>query len=100
MYSANEQIQVEFHTQATVQFFSIYHAFEDAVSNISRRNEEHKFQELKKHYAAAMEQELEVMAKKVLSKYKDEKQVKEVNQMLHGFIRDYLHRFIQKVNDL
>jgi hypothetical protein len=97
---ANEQIQIEFHNEAGVRFFSIYHAFENAVSNISRRNEEHQFQQLKKQYAATMEQELQVMAKKILSKYRDEMQVKAVNQMLNGFIRNYLHRFIQKVNDL
>jgi len=35
-----------------------------------------------------------------LKRYKNEKQVNEMDQMFHQFIRDYLHRFIQKINDL
>jgi hypothetical protein len=71
-----------------------------AVANVSRRNEEYKFQRLKKQFAATLEGELDKVAKDVLKKYKNEKQVNEMDQMFHQFIRNYLHRFIQKINDL
>lgn len=47
-----------------------------------------------------LEQELHKAAKQILEKYRDEKQVNEINQMFSQFIRDYLHRFVQKINDL
>jgi glutamyl-tRNA reductase len=100
MSNGIEQIQVEFHNKATAIFFSVYHAFENAVSDVSRRNKEFGFQQLKKQYTTTMEQELQIIAKDILVRNKGEKQVNEMDQMLHQFIKDYLHRFIQKVNDL
>lgn len=100
MNTDKEQIQVEFHNKATVLFFSVCRAFEEAVSNVSRRNEEYRFQQLKIQYAVTLEKELQVIAKDVLVKYRKEKQMKEIGPLLHQFIKDYLHRFVQKINDL
>jgi hypothetical protein len=100
MSTNQEQMQVEFRGKAATMFFSLYHGFETAVSNISRRNDEYRFQQLKKQYAASMEQGLQTIAKDVLAKHKNERQVNEMDQMFGQFIKDYLHRFIQKVNDL
>jgi hypothetical protein len=100
MGNRNEQIQVEFHDRANEKFVSVHHAFQEATSKISRRNQEYLFQQLKKQYAAIMEQEMKMIANDILAKNKDEKQLNEVNRLLHQFIKDYLHRFIQKVNDL
>jgi len=100
MSNSNEQMQIEFHNKASAMFFSVCQGFEMAVANVSRRNEEYKFQQLKKQFAGTLEGELDKVAKDVLKKYKNEKQVNEMDQMFHQFIRDYLHRFIQKINDL
>lgn len=93
-------MQVEFHNKARPMFFSIYHSFESSASNVSRRTEEYKFQQLKKQHAELMERELQIIARDVLNKFKNEKQVNEMDQMFHQFVKDYMHRFIQKVNDL
>lgn len=100
MNKGNEQMQTEFRNKASALFFSVYHAFENAVSNISRRKNEHRFQQLKTQFAATLEQELQIAAKDILLKYRNEKQANEINQMFSQFIKDYLHRFIQKINDL
>jgi len=100
MSNDKEQMQVEFRGKATTAFFTHYHGFETAVSNVSRRNDEYRFQQLKKQYAATMEQELQTIAKDVLAKHRNEHQSNEMDQMFGQFIKDYLHRFIQKVNDL
>ena len=100
MSNGNEQMQIEFHNKASALFFSVYQGFEIAVANVSRRNEEYKFQQLKRQFAGTLEGELEKVAKDVLKKYKNEQQVNDIAQMFHQFIRDYLHRFIQKINDL
>jgi len=100
MSNCNEQMQVEFHNRANEKLFSVYHAFENSISAISRRSEEFRFQQMKKQYAAALEQELHAIARGILVHYKGEKQIREVDSMFHQFIQDYLHRFVQKVNDL
>lgn len=100
MGNGNEQMQVEFHGKANAVYYSISHGFEIAVANVSRTKDEYKFQQLKKHYASMLEQELEVIAKTVLASFKKEKQLNEVDLMFKRFIKEYLHRFIQKVNDL
>lgn len=100
MNDGHEQIQIEFHNKATAVFFSVCRAFEESVSHVSRRKEEYKFQQLKKQFAEALDLELQVIARDVLVKYRNENQVKEMDQMFHQFIKDYLHRFVQKVNDL
>lgn len=98
--SKTEHMQVEFHNKANAMFFSVSQAFEKAVNAISRRSEEYRFQQLKKQYAVILETELQTIAKDILVEFRTEKQVKEMDQMFHQFIKDYLHRFIQKVNDL
>jgi uncharacterized protein involved in exopolysaccharide biosynthesis len=100
MNNDQEQMQFEFRGHASSLFFTLYHGFETAVSNVSRRNDEFRFQQLKKQYAATMEQELQTIAKDVLAKHRNEQQVNQMDQMFGQFIKDYLHRFIQKVNDL
>jgi len=97
--SGNEQMQVDFHNKAAGIFFSVYRSFEKSVSNISRRNEEFKFQQLKKQYAEALERELQIAAKEVLTKFRNENQMKEMDQIFHRLIKDYLHRFVQRIND-
>ena len=93
-------MQVEFNGKATSVFFSVYRGFETAVANVSRRRDEYRFQQLKKQYATTMEQELQEIAKEILVKYRNEKQLSGMDQMFKQFIKDYMHRFIQKVNDL
>lgn len=100
MGNGNEQMQVEFHDKANAMFFSVYQNFASATHGMSRRNEEYKFQQLKKQYATTLEQELEAVANDVLLKHRNEKQLNEMNQMFRQFIRNYLHRFVQKINDL
>ncbi|HEY6954411.1 MAG TPA: hypothetical protein VI385_04160 [Flavisolibacter sp.] len=100
MNNGKEQMQVEFNGKATSVFFSIYRGFETAVANVSRRRDEYKFQQLKKQYATTMEHELQEIARELLVKHKNEKQLSEMDQMFKQFIKDYMHRFIQKVNDL
>jgi hypothetical protein len=100
MLDGKEQIKLEFHNRARANFFSVYHTFEDVVSNVSRRNDEFRFQQLKRQYAVTLEQELQLIAKDILNKYKNERQLNAIDQMFHQLIKDYLHRFVQKVNDL
>jgi hypothetical protein len=100
MSNAINEMQIEFHDKANARFVSVYSGFEKAVSNVSRRNEEFRFQQLKKQFVTTLEKELQMMAKDILVKYKKEKQVNEMDQIFHQFIKDYLHRFVQKINDL
>lgn len=100
MSNTSEQMQVEFHNRSQHSLFSLYHTFEQAAATINRKTNESRFQQLKKQYTITLEQELIAIARDILVRYKDEKRLNEVDPMFHNFIRDYLHRFVQKVNDL
>ena len=100
MSDSNEQMQIEFHNRSKQSLFSLYHAFEHAVLAINRKDNESKFQQLKKQYAITLEQELRSIAQDILFRHPGEKRLSEIDPMFHNFIQDYLHRFIQKANDL
>lgn len=94
----NEQMQVDFHNNAKELFFSVYHSFEKKISGLNRRSNEYRFQEVKKQHSVLLKEELDKLAKDILLKYRNEKQSRELDQMFHQFINDYLHRFVQKIN--
>ena len=100
MNDGNEQMQVEFHNNATAIFFRVCAAFEQATSGLSRQTGEQGFQHAKKQYAEKLDQELQEVAKNVLGKHKRERQSNRLDPMFHQFIQDYLHRFVQKANAL
>ena len=100
MSNVNEQMQIEFHERAAAVFFTVYHAFEAATSGLDRTGEEYKFQQVKKQFALTLQAELGKIARDVLTKHQGEKRVSETDQTLHQFIKDYLHRFVQKINDV
>lgn len=100
MNNDSQQMQVDFHNKAKELFFSVYKAFENAISNLNRKKEEYKFQQTKKQYAAILEHELQAIAKSVLFRYMNKKQPGNLDQLFHQFIKDYLHRFVQKINAL
>jgi glutamyl-tRNA reductase len=98
MNNDSGQMQVDFHNKAKEKFFSVYSAFENAISNLNRKKEEYRFQQTKKQYAAILEQELQAIAKNVLFRHMEKQQSGELDQLFHQFIKDYLHRFVQKIN--
>jgi hypothetical protein len=100
MSNGAEQMQVEFHNKAKETFFLVYHAFESAISRLNRRTDEFRFQQVKKQYTVLLEQELQTVAEDLLVRHRDEKQVREIDQVFHQFMKDYLHRFVQKINAL
>jgi hypothetical protein len=100
MSNGGEIIQVEFHNKAAEIFFTFFHAFEKEVSFIDRKQREYDFQKLKKEYVASFEQELHSTAKTILSRHKNESKSPEIDPMIRHFITDYLHRFVQRINEL
>ena len=98
MNSCIDQMRVEFHNTANSDFFSIYKAFEKAAGGLNRDKDEYRFQEIKKQYALLLEERLRSAANHILGKYASEKQSREIGQLFNQFIKEYLHRFVQKVN--
>jgi hypothetical protein len=100
MSTATDQMQNEFQKKATEAFFSVFSSFEKAGSKLNRNAEEYRFQLMKKQYIAWLDHELQSVAKDVLQSHQQEKQSREVDQLFHQNIRDYLHRFVQQANAL
>jgi hypothetical protein len=99
MSSITDQIQQEFHDKAREVFFAMLHAFQDASSKIDRNKSEYMFQQLKKQYTVSFEKELQDIGHAVLNKYHGSSQAQAIDPALHQFIKDYLHRFNQKITD-
>jgi len=100
MSSTTNQIQQEFHNKASEAFFMMLHAFQDASSKIDRKKNEYHFQQLKKQYILSFEKELLDIGHAVLNKFHGNSQANAIDPVLHQFMKNYLHRFNQKVSDL
>lgn len=100
MSSITDQIQQDFHDKAKETFFAMLHDFQDASSKINRNKNEYLFQRLKAQYIHSFEKELRDIGYAVLTKYHGTSQAQAIDPVLHQFIKDYLHRFNQKIVDL
>lgn len=93
-------MQQDFHDKASKIFFSMLRDFKDASSKIDRNKNEFLFQQLKNQYILSLEKELKNIGYTVLNKYQVSSQAQAIDPVLHQFIKDYLHRFNQKIVDL
>lgn len=93
-------IYVAFHNKAGQLYTSLLNRFEDHCLTFNRRNDEYRFRELKEKYINSLKQELQHEASLLLQKYSYGSQLRETDQQLNYYIKDYLHRFVQKVNNL
>lgn len=100
MSSTTNQIQQEFHDKASKAFFSSLSDFRNVSSKIDRNKNEYLFQQLKNQYVLSLEKELQNIGYTVLNKYQLSSQVQGIDPVLHQLIKDYLHKFNQKVGDL
>jgi len=99
MSSLTDHIQQEFHDRARETFFAMFHAFQSAASKIDRNKNEYHYQQLKKQYVLSFEKELQAVGHSVLDKYHGSSQAEGIDPVLNQFIKDYLHRFNQKILD-
>ena len=95
MNSDNTGIYIEFHNEANHSFFSLEKAFLAAIENLNREQEEFRFQQLKKDYVNQLKHELEISAQELM---KRKGQHPATGHELNDFIKEYLHRFVQKIN--
>jgi hypothetical protein len=100
MNNASEQMQVQFHNKANALFFTLYQSFHGATESIDRRTDENRFQQSKRNYVATMKTELELLAGNLLHANKEEMRSTDISRIFQQFIKDYLHRFVQKINAL
>jgi glutamyl-tRNA reductase len=98
MGHTNNEMLTQFHDQAKDYFFSLHKEFESFTRSIDRQKEEFRFQQSKKQFAATMKRQLESLASGVLLSNKESQQSPKMNHLLQQLIKDYLHRFIQKIN--
>jgi hypothetical protein len=95
-----ENIYVEFHQRARELFFSLLRDFNASIEGISRRRDEYQFRWQREQYVHRLQQQLEDLAKELITRHESIKKMDQLSQNLHHFIKDYLHQFIQKVKAL
>ena len=95
MFSNNAGIYVEFHRQASQFFFSLENDFRAASEKVNREEEEFRFQQLKKDYVNELKHQLEMSAQELM---KRKGLTRATGKEISVYIKDYLHRFVQKIN--
>jgi hypothetical protein len=95
MSSNNASIYIDFHNQANETFFSLEKDFLAASEKLNREEEEFRFQQLKKDYVNKLKQELEMSARELM---KRNRLTQATGQEFNDFIKEYLYRFVQKIN--
>jgi hypothetical protein len=93
-----EQINIEFHNRANTQFFFACNNFQTAIKTIDRVKEEFLYQQIREKHIKTLQQQLTMLAKEIIKTNQDHKQLNQVDQNLQHFLKEYLHRFVQKVN--
>ncbi len=95
MSSDNASIYNDFHHRSNELFFSLEKAFRTATENVNREKEEFRFQQLKKDYANELKHELEMYGQELMKKTGLHAAT---GHELNDFIKEYLHRFVQKID--
>lgn len=95
MSSNNANIYIDFHNQANQSFFSLEKDFLAASEKVNREQEEFRFQQLKKDYANELKHQLEMCAQELM---KRNGLTQLTGQEFQDFIKEYLYRFVQKIN--
>jgi hypothetical protein len=86
---------IEFHNKANQFFFLLERDFLAAAEKVNREKEEYRFQQLKKNYVNVLKQQLEVSSQELIQK---NGLARATGQNFNGFIKEYLYRFVQKIN--
>jgi len=100
MSNSSEHMQVEFHSKASEALFGMLRAFENATSKVNRQKDERLYQELKKKHALTLERELQNIGSAILAKHHRDIHLAGTDQVFFQLIKDYMHRFNQKVAGL
>lgn len=98
MNSRFESLYVQFHNRANELLQQACHNFDLTTGNINREVEEYRFQEVKLEHVRSLEKNLGECAALLLQSLDPAKSTAEASQTLQQFIRDYLHRFVQKID--
>ncbi|HEV7333216.1 MAG TPA: hypothetical protein VGN63_19430 [Flavisolibacter sp.] len=95
MSSNNASLYIDFHNQANHAFFSLEKDFILASEKVNRDKEEFRFQQLKKDYVNELKRQLEISAQELL---KRNGLTQATGHDFNDFIKEYLYRFVQKIN--
>lgn len=100
MQNDNEQILVEFHSNASAIFFALLEQFELTVKGLNRQTEEYKFQQVKEAHIHSLKQQLENRAMRLLAEHRHNREGEVLSQNLQHYIQEYLHLFVQKTRNI
>ena len=86
---------ITFHNQASHSFFLLEKDFIASAGKLNRQKEEFRFQQLKSDYVNKLKYRLEECAQELMSR---NHLAGSTGQNFNDFIKDYLFRFVQKIN--
>ena len=98
MKTDTERLQVEFHQRASRIFFLLLQEFEKSILDVNRQTNEHDFQRLKRAYANRLNYDLQAIAEAILNDHRYARSINEIDPLINQLSRQYMHRFIQKID--
>jgi hypothetical protein len=98
MKTDTERVQVEYNDRASRIFFLLLQEFETNSLSVNRETHEHDFQRLKRTYANRLNQDLQTIAEGILNDHRYAQSIKYIDLLLNQLSRQYMHRFVQKID--
>ena len=75
-------------------------AFENAIKDVSRKQAEYRFVQLKQQYTHTLKQQLEDAANRFVQKHQHHRQLDKLQHGLQQIIKDYLHSFTMQSRNI
>ena len=100
MDSDSHHICVVFHKEAGVIVSQTVAAFENAVKDVSRKQAEYRFVQLKEQYMHTLKQQLEDAANRIVRQHQHHRQLNKLQHDLQQIIKDYLHGFVMQSRNI
>ena len=95
-----DQLHVAFNNRARKVFFALYNQFKQRITSLDRLRDENVFQQLQGQYVQTLKQQLESIAKELITSYNSSESSTLFSKSIVSTIADYATEFTQKVRSL
>ncbi|MEI6950221.1 hypothetical protein V9K67_23775 [Paraflavisolibacter sp. H34] len=100
MTNSMESLKVEFNNRASSVFFTTFSSFQTSIASLDRQGDENVFQQLRGRYATLLQQQLEGIARELISRSQAEPGTARLKEALPTMILEYTNDFCRKINSL
>ena len=96
MHKDIDELSVEFNFKAKEAFYLVFTKFNNKVAELNRQDDENVFQMTRAQFGYGLKAELEKIAKSIIEKSRELKDIDQLKRNLTNRIHDYLQEFMMK----